>query len=1136
MARQHAGTTKTAAGKNIKRAKGKDVQIKLVYANVRGLMSKIASTKEILSETEATIVCVTETHLSANKGIVIDGYSFFGRAREGRPGGGVGILVKSTMKQIISPHYSQRDIEIVWASMHRSQRRPVHIGVYYGKQEGISQEEIKEEMDKLTEEILEMKAAGEIILCMDGNAKIGLLGENTSRNGKLIKEVFEECQLEVMNAKDICVGVVTRQNRKKESEKSAIDFIVATYEASQWFKSMTIDELGEFRLRNKNDSDHNTVIAEIQMREIETVKETITSDWNYKATPEKWQAFRDEIQKAVPMAIELMGNWQRGMTERYTKWERLIYKAAIKTIGRTTFKPAGTKRPSNDVKRLRKERTKCKKDFEKERDYENKGNKLEAYINKQKELAAKIEEEEEGEVKVKFKKMIEESNKGGFWRARRRMNRDEASTWMVTKGEDGHRIFDPEENKENIASHYEELYKEHPTPPHPYHKEVHETVMRLSDRSNIPSMMTPSNDAMPSRDEIKEIIQKKKDKKATTDWKNILLKKGGEPMVDLIMPVMKAFWLEEEAPSQFNRGTITNIWKGKGDRECMGNQRGITVSSSICTIPEEVLNRRIIKTIKFSQAQAGGQKGASPTDHIFILRNLMALAKKEGRHLLMSFFDVKKAYDRANMKDMLYILHKNGFNGKSWRLTQALNVGLTAKVKTKAGLTREIKRETGGKQGGKLMVPMFAKAMDTLMEEMEETGDLGIEVSDNKIPALIFMDDVTSLAEGYDQQEQTLEAVHTFGLKHKIEWGQDKCKVMEFGKQREERRDWKLGEKTIENCKSYKYLGEIIARDGSNEENLAARFSKVKGTVRAINTCGKTKIMRRIEVEVLTTLHNAVTLPTLLYNSETWPLNATIRKELDKMELWAWKSMLGLPKTTPTAAVMFVTGALYASIRVQIKQLIYLHKVLQKTENHWTITTLKALRRHNTGWAKQVEENLDEWQLETNWDNIRTKSKNEWKKQVYAAAEKKNREKILGECFKKERGSSQIKTKTRRLVQTLENESLTREPQPFMIKNNKLIARAYIMGQYGMLQCAANFSNGYGGKNCQSCSVEDNESHRMNHCPEWSNINLANSNENIDYESIYSENVEDSMKVVRKIIELWDLGNNRNCMRSTGLN
>ena len=63
-------------------------------------------------------------------------------------------------------------------------------------------------------------------------------------------------------------------------------------------------------------------------------------------------------------------------------------------------------------------------------------------------------------------------------------------------------------------------------------------------------------------------------------------------MVDLIMPVIRVFWLEEQAPPQWNRGIITNVWKGKADHEKMENQRGITVSSSIGTIAEEVFYRR----------------------------------------------------------------------------------------------------------------------------------------------------------------------------------------------------------------------------------------------------------------------------------------------------------------------------------------------------------------------------------------------------------------------------------------------------------------------------------------------------------------------------------------------------------------
>ena len=72
------------------------------------------------------------------------------------------------------------------------------------------------------------------------------------------------------------------------------------------------------------------------------------------------------------------------------------------------------------------------------------------------------------------------------------------------------------------------------------------------------------------------------------------------------------------------------------------------------------------------------------------------------------------------------------------------------------------------------MVPMYAKTMDTAAEKLDETPDIGTKVGDQKIPALIFMDDLGSMAEGYEQKERTLKVIHEFGVKHRIEWGQEK--------------------------------------------------------------------------------------------------------------------------------------------------------------------------------------------------------------------------------------------------------------------------------------------------------------------------------------------------------------------------
>ena len=159
-------------------------------------------------------------------------------------------------------------------------------------------------------------------------------------------------------------------------------------------------------------------------------------------------------------------------------------------------------------------------------------------------------------------------------------------------------------------------------------------------------------------------------------------------------------------------------------------QRGITVSSSISMILEEIINERMVRIIPLTQAQGGGKKGASTRDHVFILRGAMHHAIKNKMEMYVTFYDVAKAYDRADVNDMLVTMWEHGLRGKLWRLMKSLNTGLTAKSKTRHGLTREILRRAGGKQGGKNFGFLFAKMMDVMAEEAEEDEKVGVSFAD----------------------------------------------------------------------------------------------------------------------------------------------------------------------------------------------------------------------------------------------------------------------------------------------------------------------------------------------------------------------------------------------------------------------
>ena len=81
-----------------------------------------------------------------------------------------------------------------------------------------------------------------------------------------------------------------------------------------------------------------------------------------------------------------------------------------------------------------------------------------------------------------------------------------------------------------------------------------------------------------------------------------------------------------------------------------------------------------------------------------------------------------------------------------------------------------------------------------------------------------------------------------------------------------------------------------------------------------------------------------------------------------------------------------------------------------------------------------------------------------------------------------------------------------------------------------MLDCAANFSAKFNGKDCKHCQTLDDENHRMNHCILYRMINLYDSDQKCNFEEIYSENHDDVKKVLKMILKMWDLEYGKNTM------
>ena len=245
--------------------------------------------------------------------------------------------------------------------------------------------------------------------------------------------------------------------------------------------------------------------------------------------------------------------------------------------------------------------------------------------------------------------------------------------------------------------------------------------------------------------------------------------------------------------------------------------------------------------------------------------------------------------------------------------------------------------EIGGRQGSRLTGRMFSKQMDVISEELIENENECLEIVPGlTIGALLWIDDLITCTEDTTQQENMLKRVDEFAKKNKIRWGRNKCKVMQVGTKKDDREEWQFGDISIGNCEEYKYLGDYITCDGKNKKNIEARRLKMQSSTIQITAIGSNETLRGIQAATLVMLHDTMNMPKLLINAETWVLSKGDRKELDKIEVQSLKRLFSLPSTTPTAAVIFSLGVLFTSVHIDKRQLLYLHKLLNRKDDHWT--------------------------------------------------------------------------------------------------------------------------------------------------------------------------------------------------------
>ena len=384
------------------------------------------------------------------------------------------------------------------------------------------------------------------------------------------------------------------------------------------------------------------------------------------------------------------------------------------------------------------------------------------------ELRKELENMERSRVEQRINLIIKEGGAGSdhFWKIRKKILAQGKSETYDLITEEGITKTEPEESKEYIAYFYENLYKAREGTPEyeTWTNKIKEEVEKMSKKHL-------EEEPEFTDKELDNVIKSLKRGKSNgpDEIPNEIFIESNMKTKRIHKHIMNHVLQTSEIPEQWKEGNLKRLYKGKGTKGKCSNERGITLASNAGKLFERLINNRIIPKINMTDAQAGGIKGRATVDHILIIKELAHITKKQREKLILTYMDVTKAYDKAWLDAIMYVLMNRGLTTNLWKLVRELNSNLRTTVQTKHGPTRKINITDSIRQGGVLSVTMYALMMDENNKALTET-DLGVKIpsTDTKIPCLLWMDDVVLAETKPHRAQKQLDITNHTSLKYHV--------------------------------------------------------------------------------------------------------------------------------------------------------------------------------------------------------------------------------------------------------------------------------------------------------------------------------------------------------------------------------
>ena len=326
-------------------------------------------------------------------------------------------------------------------------------------------------------------------------------------------------------------------------------------------------------------------------------------------------------------------------------------------------------------------------------------------------------------------------------------------------------------------------------------------------------------------------------------------------------------------PRNWAVGMLHLLHKG-GSEADLNNFRDITLLSNFGKIFDIVLNNRIKdwenKSNLLYNTQAGFRKGFSTHDNIFVLQSLITKSRYENKKLYCAFVDFKKAFNSVYRNGLWFkFIHYYNCRGKFLRVIKDMYSKIKCTVRTKEGLTNFFMTSQGVQQGAILSPILFAIFLNDLTDILQD--DDGVDLSENCcLKILKYADDIVLVSNSIEGLQNHVDKLYDFCNQWKMTVNLMKTKILvcRGGGPLSMNEHWFWGDKRIEICTSYKYLGINFTAGGITNHALECLADQGRKAMLALRH--RQKQLGSLTLKMYLNMFHTCITPIILYSSQTW--------------------------------------------------------------------------------------------------------------------------------------------------------------------------------------------------------------------------------------------------------------------------